>query len=197
MALGNFICKPPRSFGKVKRAVDAFGDICQVSLIASDKGGRELSELYLRPDYHRSQEGQERAKSTIDQSETILNREVPVFAQKTSHLYDSVHYVSSLGSAIQPHVVSNAQREGTSMILHSASSKKASIHTNSGRARIYCLSQSLGPDLLSNIFFDIFVLLAETQGFDDFALGLEPLLDWQAKFVLQSAHQFHKLFFQH
>jgi len=29
MALGNFICKPPRSFGKVKRAVDVFGDICQ------------------------------------------------------------------------------------------------------------------------------------------------------------------------
>jgi len=55
----------------------------------------------------------------------------------------------------------------------------------------------LGPDLPSNIFFDIFVLFAETQGFDDFALGLEPLLDWQAKFVLQSAHQFHKLFFQH
>jgi len=33
MALGNFICQPPRSFGKVKRAVDVFGDICQASLL--------------------------------------------------------------------------------------------------------------------------------------------------------------------
>jgi len=33
MALGNFICKPPRSFGKVKRAVDVFGVICQASLL--------------------------------------------------------------------------------------------------------------------------------------------------------------------
>jgi len=33
MALGNFICRPPRSFGKVKRAVDVFGDICQASLL--------------------------------------------------------------------------------------------------------------------------------------------------------------------
>jgi len=33
MALGNFICQPPRSFGKVKRAVDVFGVICQASLL--------------------------------------------------------------------------------------------------------------------------------------------------------------------
>jgi len=33
MALGNLICRPPRSFGKVKRAVDVFGDICQASLL--------------------------------------------------------------------------------------------------------------------------------------------------------------------
>ena len=33
MALGIFICKPPRSVGKVKRAVDVFGDICQASLL--------------------------------------------------------------------------------------------------------------------------------------------------------------------
>ena len=33
MALGNFICKPPRSFGKVKRAVDVFVGICQASLL--------------------------------------------------------------------------------------------------------------------------------------------------------------------
>ena len=32
-ALGIFICKSPRSFGKVKRAVDVFGDICQASLL--------------------------------------------------------------------------------------------------------------------------------------------------------------------
>jgi len=33
MALGIFICRPPRSFSKVKRAVDVFGDICQASLL--------------------------------------------------------------------------------------------------------------------------------------------------------------------
>jgi len=33
MALGIFICKPPGSFGKVKRAVHVFGDICQASLL--------------------------------------------------------------------------------------------------------------------------------------------------------------------
>ena len=33
MALGIFICKPPQSFGKVKSAVDVFGDICQASLL--------------------------------------------------------------------------------------------------------------------------------------------------------------------
>jgi len=33
MALGIFICKPPWSFGKVKRAVDVFGDICRASLL--------------------------------------------------------------------------------------------------------------------------------------------------------------------
>ena len=34
MALGIFICKPLRSFGKVmKSAVDVFGDICQASLL--------------------------------------------------------------------------------------------------------------------------------------------------------------------
>jgi len=33
MALGIFICKPPRSLGKVKSAVDVFGDICQASLL--------------------------------------------------------------------------------------------------------------------------------------------------------------------
>jgi len=33
MALGILICKPPRSFGKVKSAVDVFGDICQASLL--------------------------------------------------------------------------------------------------------------------------------------------------------------------
>ena len=31
--MGNFICKPPRFFGKVKRAVDVFNDICQASLL--------------------------------------------------------------------------------------------------------------------------------------------------------------------
>jgi len=33
MALGIFICKPPRSFGNVKRTVDVFGNICQASLL--------------------------------------------------------------------------------------------------------------------------------------------------------------------
>ena len=33
MALGIFIWRPPRSFGKVKRAVDVLGDICQASLL--------------------------------------------------------------------------------------------------------------------------------------------------------------------
>ena len=33
MALGIFICRTPRSFGKVKGAVDVFGDICQASLL--------------------------------------------------------------------------------------------------------------------------------------------------------------------
>ena len=33
MALGIFIWRPPRFFGKVKRAVDVFGDICQASLL--------------------------------------------------------------------------------------------------------------------------------------------------------------------
>jgi len=37
MALGNFIYKPPRSFRKVKRAVDVFGDICQPSLLQLTK----------------------------------------------------------------------------------------------------------------------------------------------------------------
>ena len=32
MALGILTCRPPRSFGKVKSAVDVFGDICQASL---------------------------------------------------------------------------------------------------------------------------------------------------------------------
>jgi len=32
MALGILICRPPRSFGKVKSGVDVFGDICQASL---------------------------------------------------------------------------------------------------------------------------------------------------------------------
>ena len=80
MALGNFICKPPRSFGNVKRAVDVFGDICQASLLHLTKAAvsflNSFSGQIIQP-----REGQERAKSTIDQSETILNREVPVFAQ--------------------------------------------------------------------------------------------------------------------
>ena len=33
MALGIFICRPPRSLGKVKSTVDVFGDICQASLL--------------------------------------------------------------------------------------------------------------------------------------------------------------------
>ena len=35
MALGIFICRPPRSrsFGKVKGAVDVLADICQASLL--------------------------------------------------------------------------------------------------------------------------------------------------------------------
>ena len=37
MALGILICRPPRSFGKVKRAVDVFGDICQASLLHRTK----------------------------------------------------------------------------------------------------------------------------------------------------------------
>ena len=33
MALGIFICRPPWSLGKVKSAVDVFGDKCQASLL--------------------------------------------------------------------------------------------------------------------------------------------------------------------
>ena len=33
MALGISICRPPWSLGKVKSAVDVFGDICQASLL--------------------------------------------------------------------------------------------------------------------------------------------------------------------
>ena len=33
IALGNFICRPPWSLGKVKSAVDVLGDICQASLL--------------------------------------------------------------------------------------------------------------------------------------------------------------------
>jgi len=42
MALGIFICKPPRSFGKVKSAVDVFGDICQASLLHLTKAAMSL-----------------------------------------------------------------------------------------------------------------------------------------------------------
>jgi len=42
MALGIFICKPPRSFGKVKSAVDVFGDICQASLLHLTKAAVSL-----------------------------------------------------------------------------------------------------------------------------------------------------------
>jgi len=42
MALGIFICKPPLSFGKVKSAVDVFGDICQASLLHLTKAAVSL-----------------------------------------------------------------------------------------------------------------------------------------------------------
>jgi len=42
MALGIFICKPPRSFGKVKGSVDVFGDICQTSLLHLTKAAVSL-----------------------------------------------------------------------------------------------------------------------------------------------------------
>ena len=42
MALGIFICKPPWSLGKVKSAVDVFGDICQASLLHLTKAAVSL-----------------------------------------------------------------------------------------------------------------------------------------------------------
>jgi len=42
MALGIFICKPPWSLGKVKSAVDVFGDICQASLLYLTKAAVRL-----------------------------------------------------------------------------------------------------------------------------------------------------------
>jgi len=42
MAPGICICKPPWSFGKVKSAVDVFGDICQASLLHLTKAALSL-----------------------------------------------------------------------------------------------------------------------------------------------------------
>jgi len=42
MPLGILICRPPRSFGKVKSAVDMFGDICQASLSHRTKAAVNL-----------------------------------------------------------------------------------------------------------------------------------------------------------
>jgi len=42
MALGIFICRPPWSFGKVKSAVDVFGEICQASLLHRTKAAVSL-----------------------------------------------------------------------------------------------------------------------------------------------------------
>jgi len=42
MALGIFICKPPWFLGKVKSAVDVFGDICQASLLHLTKAAVSL-----------------------------------------------------------------------------------------------------------------------------------------------------------
>ena len=112
-------------------------------LIASNKGSCELFKLFLRPDYHRPREGQERAKSTINQSETILDREVPVFAQKTSHLCDSVYYVSSLGSAIQPHVVANAQKSNGCFPMGHL--QRCCVVLNAGRfPRVFALKAGVG-----------------------------------------------------
>jgi len=46
MALGIFICRPPQSFGKVKSAVDVFGDICQASLLHLTKAAVSLLNTF-------------------------------------------------------------------------------------------------------------------------------------------------------
>ena len=68
MALGIFICKPPRSFGKVKNAVDVFGDIYQASLLHLTKAAVSLLNSFNGQiiDYHRSREGQEGDQGAFD-----------------------------------------------------------------------------------------------------------------------------------
>ena len=55
MALGICTCRPPRSFGKVKSAVDMIGDTCQASLLHRTKAAVSLlnsfsGQIYTGPE---------------------------------------------------------------------------------------------------------------------------------------------------
>ena len=161
MALSNLICKAPRSFGKVKRAVDVFGDICQASLLHLTKAavsflnsfsgqiitgpkkarrGPRVQSIIRRP-FSIERSLFLRRKQAISGGFRAFWLLINIF--HISHLCDSVHYVSSLGSAIQPHVISNAQKSNGrfAMVYLMPAGFHACLHSRQGGFRWSCVGK--------------------------------------------------------
>jgi len=106
---GIFIWRPPWSLGKVKSAVDVLGAICQASLLHLTKAAVSRlnsfsGQIITGPEKAR---GGARVHS-ISLKLFSLERSL-FFLQEAHHFCYSIHYVSSLGGAVKPHVVTCAQ----------------------------------------------------------------------------------------
>ena len=109
IALGNFIGRPPWSLGKVKNAVDVLDHICQASLLhlmkaAVSRLNSFSSQIITSPEKARRGDRVRSISLKLFSIEWSL-----FFRKKTCQFCNSIHYVSPLGGAIEPHVVSYAQ----------------------------------------------------------------------------------------
>jgi len=106
MALGIFICRPPWSFGKVKSAVDVFGDICQASLLHRTKAAVSLLNSFSGQIITGPEKARRGARvHSINLRLVSIERSL-FFRRKYAN---SVILSSPLGSAIQPYIISNAK----------------------------------------------------------------------------------------
>jgi len=111
MAIGSLIWRPPMVRGKVKSAVDVFGDICQTSLLHLTKAAVNR----LNSCSGQMITGSEKARRGANVHSThfrlfSIDRSLfSSFLELVSHFSDSIHYISSLSHAVQHHVVSYSQ----------------------------------------------------------------------------------------
>ena len=108
MALGIFMCRPPWSLGKVKSAVDVFGDICQASLLHLTKAASSRLNSFSRQIITGPENARRGGRMhSISLRLFWIERSLFLRRKHANSVIPSITYL--IWAVVEPHVVSYAQ----------------------------------------------------------------------------------------